>query len=356
MYPRRRVRPRGLRGGRGREGGHRRRPRRSPRATSCSASPPRARTPTASRSSAASSSHERRRSSLAVRRHHARRGAARADAHLREAGARAHARRAGEGHGAHHRRRPPRERAAHAAARACRRASRARRGSARRSSRGCSATATSPTTRCIASSIAASAWRSWSRRSTPSARSSCSTAAGERVDAHRRHRRAAGGRARRRRREPDVRATAIAPDGAHRASPCSISGRGSNLARDPGCDARRHARRRRSTRVDLQSRAMPAGLRIAAAHGVATRSSSTARSRSATRFDAALAAAIDADAPDLVVLAGFMRVLGAAFVRALRRTHDQHPSVAAAALSRACTRIAARWPTACASTAAPCTS
>ena len=32
-------------------------------------------------------------------------------------------------------------------------------------------------------------------------------------------------------------------------------------------------------------------------------------------FDAALARAIDADAPDLVVLAGFMRVLGSPFVQ-----------------------------------------
>jgi phosphoribosylglycinamide formyltransferase-1 len=46
------------------------------------------------------------------------------------------------------------------------------------------------------------------------------------------------------------------------------------------------------------------------------------------RFDAALAAAIDRHAPDLIVLAGFMRILGAAFVRRYEgRLLNIHPSL-----------------------------
>ena len=45
-------------------------------------------------------------------------------------------------------------------------------------------------------------------------------------------------------------------------------------------------------------------------------------------FDEALATAVDAHAPDLVVLAGFMRVLGAAFVRRYEgRLLNIHPSL-----------------------------
>jgi len=46
-------------------------------------------------------------------------------------------------------------------------------------------------------------------------------------------------------------------------------------------------------------------------------------------FDAALMELIDAHAPDLVILAGFMRILSPGFVR-LPRPPAQHPSVAAA--------------------------
>ena len=45
--------------------------------------------------------------------------------------------------------------------------------------------------------------------------------------------------------------------------------------------------------------------------------------------------------PSLIVLAGFMRILSAEFVAGYRRTNFEHPSVAAAQISQACTRIGA---------------
>jgi len=53
-------------------------------------------------------------------------------------------------------------------------------------------------------------------------------------------------------------------------------------------------------------------------------------------FDAALEAAIERHSPDLVALAGFMRILGGDFVRHYS-VDSQYPSVAAAGLS-GCTR------------------
>jgi phosphoribosylglycinamide formyltransferase 1 len=93
-----------------------------------------------------------------------------------------------------------------------------------------------------------------------------------------------------------------------------ISGRGSNmqaivqrcaergLAGGSGGGAVQPARRRRP------------GLRGGAGHRHRGGRPPAAASREA--FDAALAQAIDAHRPDLLVLAGFMRVLGEAFVRA----------------------------------------
>ncbi|MFO1316692.1 MAG: phosphoribosylglycinamide formyltransferase [Burkholderiales bacterium] len=70
------------------------------------------------------------------------------------------------------------------------------------------------------------------------------------------------------------------------------------------------------------------GLAIAAAHGVPTHVLDHRGFASRDAFDAALADAVDASAPDLVVLAGFMRVLGAAFVRRFDgRMINIHPSL-----------------------------
>jgi phosphoribosylglycinamide formyltransferase-1 len=67
---------------------------------------------------------------------------------------------------------------------------------------------------------------------------------------------------------------------------------------------------------------------LAAAHGIAT--AVVAHKDFATReaFDDALAGAIDAFAPDLLVLAGFMRILGERFVRRYEgRLLNIHPSL-----------------------------
>ncbi len=105
-----------------------------------------------------------------------------------------------------------------------------------------------------------------------------------------------------------------------------ISGRGSNLA---------------SLLSAVESGSLPArivgvfsnqptapGLRTAAAYGVRTCVVDHRQFSEREGFDAALAAAIDRFAPDLVVLAGFMRILGNAFVDHYEnRLINIHPSL-----------------------------
>jgi len=105
-----------------------------------------------------------------------------------------------------------------------------------------------------------------------------------------------------------------------------ISGRGSNMQ----AIVQRCAEQGWPARVVavIASRPQAGGLAFAQAHGIAT--AFVDRPAHATReaFDDALAQAIDAFAPDLVVLAGFMRVLGAAFVqRYAGRLLNIHPSL-----------------------------
>ena len=70
------------------------------------------------------------------------------------------------------------------------------------------------------------------------------------------------------------------------------------------------------------------GLAIAEAAGIATASIDHREFSDRTAFDARLAQAIDEFSPDLVVLAGFMRILGHAFVqRYAGRLVNIHPSL-----------------------------
>ena len=105
-----------------------------------------------------------------------------------------------------------------------------------------------------------------------------------------------------------------------------ISGRGSNMeAILQRCAAEGWPAR---VAAVISNRADAGGLQFAAAHGIAT--AVVPHKAYATReaFDDALAAAIHAHAPDLLVLAGFMRILGEAFVRRYEgRMLNIHPSL-----------------------------
>jgi phosphoribosylglycinamide formyltransferase 1 len=105
-----------------------------------------------------------------------------------------------------------------------------------------------------------------------------------------------------------------------------ISGRGSNMQ----AIVRRCAEDRWPARVAavIANRADAAGLAFAREHGIATAVVDHRAHASRDAFDDALAATIDALRPDLVVLAGFMRILGAAFVqRYAGRMLNIHPSL-----------------------------
>ena len=105
-----------------------------------------------------------------------------------------------------------------------------------------------------------------------------------------------------------------------------ISGRGSNMValveacEREGWDAR--------VAAVISNRPEAAGLGWAAARGIATAVVDHRAHPAREAFDAELARAIDAHAPDLVVLAGFMRILTPAFVdRYQGRLLNIHPSL-----------------------------
>ena len=78
----------------------------------------------------------------------------------------------------------------------------------------------------------------------------------------------------------------------------------------------------------ISNRADAAGLAIASAHAVPVTVIEHRRYASRDEFDAELAAAVEAQSPDVVVLAGFMRVLSGGFVaRFAGRLINIHPSL-----------------------------
>lgn len=105
-----------------------------------------------------------------------------------------------------------------------------------------------------------------------------------------------------------------------------ISGRGSNLA--ALINAERQGLLGGAVSAVISNRPDAPGLTVASSHGIATSTVDSRAFDSRNAFDAALAAVVDASEPDLVVLAGFMRVLGPAFVRRYEgRMLNIHPSL-----------------------------
>jgi phosphoribosylglycinamide formyltransferase-1 len=105
-----------------------------------------------------------------------------------------------------------------------------------------------------------------------------------------------------------------------------ISGRGSNM--EAIVDAVQREGWNAQVVAVLSNRPDAAGLAFAAARGIATAAVDHKAHATRDAFDAALAEAIDRHAPDLVVLGGFMRILGEDFVRRYEgRMLNIHPSL-----------------------------
>lgn len=105
-----------------------------------------------------------------------------------------------------------------------------------------------------------------------------------------------------------------------------ISGRGSNMeAIVEACAAEGWPAR---VAAVISNRPEAGGLAFAQSRGIPTAVVDHKAFARRDDFDAALATAIDGFAPDLLVLAGFMRILGAGFVqRYERRMLNIHPSL-----------------------------
>ena len=105
-----------------------------------------------------------------------------------------------------------------------------------------------------------------------------------------------------------------------------VSGRGSNME----AIVRACADQRWNARIAavISNRADAAGLAFARAHGIAAEVVEHRAFASRDAFDAALAERIEAHGADIVALAGFMRILGAEFVRRFDgRLVNIHPSL-----------------------------
>ncbi|WP_077002007.1 phosphoribosylglycinamide formyltransferase [Variovorax sp. KK3] len=109
-----------------------------------------------------------------------------------------------------------------------------------------------------------------------------------------------------------------------------ISGSGSNMAAIVRAAEREQWARRFNARVVavISNKADAAGVALAQSQGLATAVVPHSDYASREAFDAALADAVDAHAPALVVLAGFMRILTPWFVaRYQGRLLNIHPSL-----------------------------
>lgn len=109
-----------------------------------------------------------------------------------------------------------------------------------------------------------------------------------------------------------------------------VSGGGSNMAAIVRAAQRDNWSERLGARVAavISNKADAGGLKFAAAEAIATAVVDHKAFGSREDFDAALAAAIDAHRPALVVLAGFMRILTPGFVaRYQGRLLNIHPSL-----------------------------
>ena len=105
-----------------------------------------------------------------------------------------------------------------------------------------------------------------------------------------------------------------------------ISGRGSNMA--ALIAAARAGRFEGAVTQVISNRPEAAGLDYARQQGIATAVVDHRAFASRAAFDAALAEVIDRSEPDLIVMAGFMRILGADFVqRYAGRMLNIHPSL-----------------------------
>jgi phosphoribosylglycinamide formyltransferase 1 len=105
-----------------------------------------------------------------------------------------------------------------------------------------------------------------------------------------------------------------------------ISGRGSNM--EAMLQAEAAGRLPVRIAAVISNRGDARGLATAAAAGIPTRVVDHKEYAGREAFDAALADCIDSFAPDLAVLAGFLRILGEAFVRRYEgRLLNIHPSL-----------------------------
>ncbi len=105
-----------------------------------------------------------------------------------------------------------------------------------------------------------------------------------------------------------------------------ISGRGSNMR--AVIEAARQQQWTDSIAAVISNRSDAPGLEFAREHGIAAEVVDSRAFATRDAFDAALQEAVDVHAPDLVVLAGFMRILTTAFVEHYAgRMLNIHPSL-----------------------------